>query len=82
MLWADLGRRDFLGLAALGLAATALPSRARAGDPPPVRDPRATDGDAVHEPDWDERLTITVGPDSADLVEGFSTELADLRRNG
>src|SRR5262245_27913016 len=30
-------------------------------------DRRATSGDAV-EPDWSERLTVTVGPDRADLV--------------
>ncbi len=33
-----------------------------------VTSPRATDGDEVHEPDWSEQLTITVGPDKADLV--------------
>lgn len=68
----DLRRRDFLGLAALGLAAAPAFARARPRDDdgrPPVADPRATDGDAVHEPDWDERLTLTVGPDEgADLV--------------
>ncbi len=35
---------------------------------PRVTNPRATDGDDVHEPNWTERLTITVGPDKADLV--------------
>ncbi len=60
-------RRDFLGMAALALAGVARPSPARADEPPPVTDPRATDGDAVHEPNWEERLTITVGPDRADL---------------
>jgi hypothetical protein len=34
---------------------------------PPVTQPRATSGDAV-EPNWDQRLTITVGPRKADLV--------------
>jgi hypothetical protein len=29
---------------------------------------RATDGDDVREPDWDERLTISVGPQAADLI--------------
>jgi hypothetical protein len=31
-------------------------------------EPRATLGDAVTEPDWAQRLTITVGPANADLV--------------
>ncbi|MHB8972745.1 MAG: right-handed parallel beta-helix repeat-containing protein [Pirellulaceae bacterium] len=35
---------------------------------PSVTNPRATDGDEVHEPNWTERLTITVGPEKADLV--------------
>jgi hypothetical protein len=40
---------------------------------PPVKVPRATDGDSRFEPDWDERLTITVGHESttrspADMV--------------
>jgi nitrous oxidase accessory protein NosD len=33
-----------------------------------VSDPRATSGDAAQEPDWQERLTITVGPRDADIV--------------
>jgi hypothetical protein len=64
----ELGRRSFLGLAAVALAATSRPSATRADDRPPVTDPRATDGDAAHEPDWDERLTLTVGPDKGDLA--------------
>jgi hypothetical protein len=36
-------------------------------DLPPLGNPRSTSGDAV-EPNWDERLTITVGPTRADLV--------------
>src|SRR4051794_39614926 len=59
----DLKRRDFLGLAAISLAAPAW-----ADDRPPVTHPRATDGDAAREPDWDERLTLSVGPDRGDLV--------------
>ncbi|MFO0427488.1 MAG: right-handed parallel beta-helix repeat-containing protein [Planctomyces sp.] len=31
---------------------------------PPVTSPRATDGDTRHEPEWEERFTITVGPES------------------
>jgi hypothetical protein len=40
----------------------------RADDPPAVTQPRATSGDGAFEPAWAERLTITVGPDKADLV--------------
>src|SRR5947207_8679018 len=35
---------------------------------PPVSHPRATDGDDRHEPNWAERLTLTVGPKEGDLV--------------
>ena len=35
---------------------------------PPVTNPKATDGDAVAEPDWENRLSISVGPKKADLV--------------
>lgn len=35
---------------------------------PAVTTPRATSGDDVAEPDWKEKLTITVGPEKADLV--------------
>jgi hypothetical protein len=59
----ELRRRDFLGLTALALLSP--PARA---DERPTTKPRATDGDTASEPDWDERLTVTVGPDRADLV--------------
>jgi hypothetical protein len=58
-------RRTFMSLAAMGSAAAA--GRAAGDSAIPVKIPRATSGDAV-EPDWDERLTITVGPQKADLV--------------
>lgn len=35
--------------------------------PLPVTKPRATSGDSV-EPNWTERLILTVGPEKADLV--------------
>tara|TARA_R110001592_G_scaffold50190_1_gene155557 strand:+ start:571 stop:1815 length:1245 start_codon:yes stop_codon:yes gene_type:complete len=35
---------------------------------PEVKSPRATSGDSRHEPDWDQSLTLTVGPDKADIV--------------
>jgi hypothetical protein len=34
---------------------------------PAVSYPRATSGDTAVEPDWAQRLTVTVGPDNADL---------------
>ena len=59
-------RRNFMraalasGVAFRGLAATTE-------HPVPVKSPRATSGDSV-EPDWKQRLTISVGPREADLV--------------
>ena len=41
---------------------------AGAADAPPQSVPRATLGDSVVEPAWEQRLTITVGPANADLV--------------
>jgi hypothetical protein len=70
MMRARCNRRSFLG-AACAAAAVGLRTSSRllfGGDAPSVTDPRATDGDEVHEPDWAQRLTITVGPDKADLV--------------
>ena len=60
-------RRTFLGAA---LGSTVLsPFLSYAATPmPEVRTPRATSGDQHHEPAWDERLTITVGPDKADIA--------------
>ena len=56
----NLSRRRFFAASA-ALSAAGLLSRSLTAQLPPVTDPRATDGDDVHEPDWDERLTITVG---------------------
>ena len=39
-----------------------------AAEPPPIVTPRATSGDTKVEPDWAQRLTITVGPEKADIV--------------
>ena len=70
-------RRGFLLASAASLAAgLGRPlhhSGLLAAQRPPVRNPRATDGDDAFEPDWDQRLTITVGPNAggpkqADLV--------------
>jgi hypothetical protein len=63
--FAEWDRRQFLaGTAgmALGAAGTVW-----ADERPPVTQPRATAGDAV-EPNWRQRLTVTVGPKKADLV--------------
>lgn len=51
----------------LGLAFSAAPALLAADGRPPVTSPRATSGDAV-EPNWNERLTLTVGTSKADLV--------------
>ena len=63
-------RRSFLratcGAATVGLSGVWKPLSA--GELPRVANPRATDGDERHEPSWDQRLTVTVGPKKADLV--------------
>lgn len=58
-------RRDFLQCCGTILAASTF---ARAGDPLKPSRQRATDGDDAFHPDWDQKLTLTVGPDKADLV--------------
>jgi parallel beta-helix repeat protein len=60
-------RRSFLQSTALLIPAY-WSGHAAADDRPSVVNPRATDGDAAHEPKWDERLTITVGRDKADMT--------------
>ena len=59
-------RRTFLmrtaAMAAIGGSAGAQDGR------PPVTRPRATDGDDRFEPDWESRLTLTVGTKSGDLI--------------
>jgi len=60
-----MNRRSFL--AAVGSVAPLAADALRNDHPVPVKNPRATSGDPV-EPDWKERLTLTVGPDQADLV--------------
>ncbi len=59
-------RRHFLTTTAGVFAVSTL--RPALGDSPPVVNPRATDGDSRHEPDWDERLTVSVGTERGDLV--------------
>lgn len=62
-----LRRRQFLQTMT-GLVAGAFGAMlSRADELPPNTNPRAIFGDSV-EPDWDQRLAITVGPKKADLV--------------
>jgi hypothetical protein len=62
-----IGRRRFMGAATGLILGSALAPRAFGGERPKVTNPRATSGDLV-EPDWKERLTITVGPKKASLI--------------
>ena len=59
----QLDRRFFLATSVLGAS-----SLLTAGPPPRVTNPRATDGDEKYEPEWEKRLTLTVGNKKADLV--------------
>lgn len=60
-------RRNFL--ASVGaMASVAVSNRVHADGRPRVTNPRATDGDERFEPNWDERLTITVGQKKGDLI--------------
>lgn len=68
-------RRQFWGLAAGWSAGFGLANRLFAEDVPgskdgrpPVRNPRSTSGDQAIEPNWNERLTVTVGQKDADLI--------------
>jgi len=65
---ADMNRRGFLSVVTGGLVASVGSARAFGGDDPrpAVTDPRATDGDDRFEPNWDEKLTITVGTEGRD----------------
>lgn len=47
---------------------TLLALTVSAAERPPVSFPRATSGDSAVEPDWSQRLSITVGPVSGDIV--------------
>lgn len=64
----ELTRREAFGVAAGMLMGASSLAQARADGLPEITCPRTTSGDAVIEPDWKERLTITVGPDKADIV--------------
>ena len=68
-------RRNFLGLATgwtfgagLSQLAFADDSKATREGRPRVSYPRSTSGDKVVEPDWEQRLTVTVGQKQGDLI--------------
>jgi len=61
-------RRNFLAGLSSGALAALSGNIAVNAQPPEVRNPRATDGDDGVQPVWDEMLTLTVGPDSGDLM--------------
>lgn len=60
-------RRSFLAFSGGLLSAMAVRGEAE-DDRPVVTQPRATSVDRAVEPNWDERLTITVGEKSGDLI--------------
>ncbi|WP_029630687.1 right-handed parallel beta-helix repeat-containing protein [Zavarzinella formosa] len=66
----EVNRRLFLGAAgtALALSAVSATNEAKAVERPAVKDPRATSGDVAVEPDWDEKLTLLVGPKKGQIV--------------
>lgn len=67
MHWPTLTRRQFAAVA--GALATSVGNlTGRADERPAVSNPRATSGDTAVEPNWSERLTITVGPRDADIT--------------
>ena len=59
-------RRNFIRSTAIG-AALVRGLADTTDHPVPVRNPRSTSGDPV-EPEWSRRLTLTVGPENADLA--------------
>lgn len=61
-------RRRFLQTSAALATSATFAARAVADDRPPVTRPRSTSGDDRVEPDWDERLTLTVGQREADII--------------
>jgi hypothetical protein len=64
----NFDRRTVLKIAAGLFVGGGLWRAVRGEDRPAVVNPRATSGDAVAEPNWDERLTVTVGPGEAQLT--------------
>lgn len=68
MFIGSMRRRSFLSSSAGILAAGAFGTASVAEELPKVDRPRATDGDEKHEPAWEKKLELTVGPNKADLV--------------
>lgn len=68
MLNSQFSRRHFLATAGGALFASRFASAAPQPSPPAVSSPRATSGDTRYQPNWDQRLRITVGPQKADIV--------------
>ncbi|MDA0833324.1 MAG: right-handed parallel beta-helix repeat-containing protein [Planctomycetota bacterium] len=70
----SFNRRGFMGTAAAAFSLygwsqyTRGAERSENDERPPVLEPRATSGDDAVEPDWEERLTMTVSPKQGDLV--------------
>ncbi|GMV90719.1 MAG: hypothetical protein AMXMBFR82_04970 [Candidatus Hydrogenedentota bacterium] len=64
----ELTRRDMFRTLSGVAASVAWAGLVSAADLPEVTHPRATSGDGAVEPEWEQRLTITAGPDKADLV--------------
>jgi hypothetical protein len=62
-----MNRRSFIATAPALLGAASLSAADTEPQAPRVTRPRATSGDPV-EPDWEQRVRITVGPQKADLV--------------
>jgi hypothetical protein len=60
-------RRDLLGAVPAVLAGYLMAQSGYGEEPPKPLNPRATAGDEA-EPNWQSRLTLTVGPNKADLV--------------
>lgn len=59
----------------LWIAIATLELVSHAAERPAVSTPRATSSDTVVEPDWWERLTVTVGAANADLIGGSDRAL-------
>ena len=62
-----MNRRNFIASAPALIGAASAASSDSRPQAPAVTRPRATFGDAI-EPQWEQRVTITVGPEKADLV--------------